>query len=216
MDELRVLTDAGAVTASLLGSGDRMLVLGHGAGGNRGNPFLLRFARALADTGRGVVLFNFPYSEQRRRLPDPPAVLEATVRAVAAEARRRGARRLVLGGKSLGGRIASQAAARGLACDALVFLGYPLHPRGRTDKLRDTHLPGVGAPMLFLQGTRDALARLDLIEAVTARLGGAATLVRFEQADHSFAVPRRSGHSATDVEARLVSETLLWLSARGL
>ena len=216
MDELRVLTDAGAVTASLLGNGDRVLVLGHGAGGNRGNPFLLRFARGLADTGRGVLLFNFPYSEQRRKLPDPPAVLEATVRAVAAEARRRGARRIALGGKSMGGRIASQAAALGLACDGLVFLGYPLHPPGRTEKLRDAHLPRVEAPMLFLQGTRDAFARWDLIEAVTQRLGERARLVRIEDADHSFGVPKRSGLSPAQVEERLVAETSSWLAEREL
>jgi len=216
VEEFGLATEGGPVTASLHGVGSRWVVLGHGAGGTRRTPLLVRFADAVAASGRVALLFNFPYSEARRRLPDKPAILEATVRAAAEEARRRGARRLVLGGKSMGGRIASQAAHRGLACDALVFLGYPLHPPGRTEKLRDAHLPGVGAPMLFLQGTRDAFARPDLIEAVTARLGAAATLVRCEGADHSFAVPKSAGQAAKDVEARLVSETLLWLSAREL
>lgn len=213
---MRVETDAGGVTASLLGDGDRIVVLGHGAGGNRRTPFLVRFAQALADSGRGVLLFNFPYTEARRKVPDSPAVLEAAVRAVAAEARRRGARRLTLGGKSMGGRIASQAAAQGLACDALVFLGYPLHPPGRTEKLRDAHLVRVEAPMLFLQGTRDAFARWDLIEGVTRRLGERARLVRFDEADHSFAVPKRTGVTAREVEERLAAETSSWLGERGL
>jgi hypothetical protein len=138
------------------------------------------------------------------------------VGSVAAEARSRGARRVVLGGKSMGGRIASQAVAQGLACDGLVFLGYPLHPPGRPDKLRDAHLPCIAAPMLFLQGTRDAFARWDLIQGVAGRLRPHATLVRFEHADHAYAVPKASGVSRAQVEARLVAETSAWLAACGL
>ena len=176
----------------------------------------MRYAEALAASGRCAVLFNFPYTEKRRKLPDKPAVLEATVAAVAAEARRRGAQRVTLGGKSMGGRIASQAVAQGVPCDALVFLGYPLHPPGRTDTLRDAHLPKITAPMLFLQGTRDAFARWDLVEALALRLPGRMSLVRFDDADHSFAVPKRTGLSAADVEARLVAETVGFLAARGM
>src|SRR4029078_3321069 len=137
---------------------------------------LVRLADTLAEGGRRVVLHNFPYTEARRRVPDKPAVLEATIAAVAAHARGAlGASRLVLGGKSMGGRIASQSVAQGLAADGLVFLGYPLHPPGRFDTLRDRHLHGITAPMLCGQGTRDAFARPDLLAAVLGGLGDRAT-----------------------------------------
>jgi predicted alpha/beta-hydrolase family hydrolase len=213
--EITIDAPAAALSASLHGAEGTCLVLGHGAGGSRHTPFLVRYAEALAARGRRVLLYNFPYSEKRRRLPDPPAVLEASVAAVANAARER-ADRIVLGGKSMGGRIASQAVAQGLACDGLVFLGYPLHPPGKPDRLRGEHLPRITAPLLFLQGTRDAFARWDLIEGVVAGLGERAQLVRFEGADHSFAVPRAAATSAKDVEARLVAETLDWLESRGL
>src|SRR6188474_1165153 len=111
-------------------------------GGDRRTGLLVRLANTLAEGGRRVVLHNFPYTEARRRVPDKPAVLEATVSAVAAHARQElGASHLVLGGKSMGGRIASQAVAQGLPADGLVFLGYPLHPPGKTQQRRDRHLP---------------------------------------------------------------------------
>src|SRR4029453_12778918 len=110
-------------------------------------------------------LYNFPYTDAGRRVPDPPDVLEMTAAAVADHARRElGARRVGLGGKTRGGRIASQAVAKGTAAEGLVFLGYPLHPPGRTETRRDRHLPKVGAPMLFVQGTRDAFGRRDLLQ----------------------------------------------------
>ncbi len=215
MVEITIDTPTAAVSASLHGDGGTCLVLGHGAGGNRRAPFLGRFAEAIAAGGRSAILYNFPYTERRGKVPDPPPILEATVVAVANGARQR-AERIVLGGKSMGGRIASQAAAQGLPCDGLVFLGYPLHPPGRPDRLRDAHLPRIAAPLLFLQGTRDAFARWDLIEGVVARLADRASLVRFDEADHSFAVPKRMGLGREDIEARLVAETVRWLEARGL
>lgn len=205
-----------AVSATLHGSGDTTVALGPGAGGSRQTPFLLRMAEGLAASGRTVLLFNFPYTEAGRRFPDPAPLLEATVDAVAREARRRGARRLVLGGKSMGGRIASQAVARGTAADALVFLGYPLHPPGKETQLRDAHLPQVPAPMLFLQGTRDEFARWELIEAVTGRLAPRAELVRLEGADHSYKGAKGAGLKAAEVEARLLAETTRFLGALGL
>lgn len=205
-----------AVSASVHGVGDTAVVLGHGAGGNRTTPLLLAVAEALAASGRGAILFNFPYSERRRRVPDRPELLEATVEAVAAAARAQGASRVVLGGKSMGGRMASQGVAGGLAADGLVFLGYPLHPPGRHDQLRDKHLAQIQVPMLFLQGSRDDFARWDLIEDVTGRLGPLATLVRLEAADHSYRVPKASGLKTADVEKRLIGEILAWLAARGL
>lgn len=215
--EIQIPVGEAAVSASVHGGGDTAVVLGHGAGGNRRTAFLLRVAEALAAAGRRAVLYNFRYTEERRRTPDPPELLEATARAVGDHVRSAlGARRLVLGGKSMGGRIASQAVAKGAAADALVFLGYPLHPPGKPQILRDRHLPQVGVPMLFLQGTRDAFARWDLIEATTARLGERATLHRLEGADHSFAVLKRSGRTAQEVEREILETLLAWLARHGL
>jgi predicted alpha/beta-hydrolase family hydrolase len=215
--EVTIEASGAAVSASLHGEGAVQLVLGHGAGGSRRQPFLLRVAEAIAASGRGAALYNFPYVEARRRAPDTPEVLEATTRAVGELVRATlGAQRVVHGGKSMGGRIASQAAARGMPADALVFLGYPLHPPGRPDTLRDRHLPGIEAPMLFLQGTRDNFARWDLIEGTCARLGARATLQRLEGADHSFGVLKRSGRTAAEVERELVEALLAWLGRLGL
>lgn len=217
VETLGIETGHGPVSASWHGGGTTVVALGHGAGGDRRTGLLVRLADALAATDRGVLLFNFPYSERRRRLPDPPAVLEATVASVAAHARQAlSARRLVLGGKSMGGRIASQAVAGGLGADGLVFLGYPLHAPGRFDALRDRHLGQVTAPMLFVQGTRDAFARPDLLQAVLSGLGERASLHSIEGGDHSFGVPRRDGRTSAQVEAEVLSAITGWLGARGL
>jgi uncharacterized protein len=217
--EIRIPVRDLSVTASLHGAGDTILALGHGAGGDRKTPLLRRLADALASAkpGCSVLLYNFPYTDARRRAPDPPDVLEMTARAVGDHARESlGARRVVLGGKSMGGRIASQAVAKGAAADGLLFLGYPLHPPGRPETLRDRHLPAVRVPMLFVQGTRDSFARWDLLEAVIARLGPSATLHRLEEADHSFCVPKRTGRTAADVEAEIVAAAVGWLAGNGL
>jgi predicted alpha/beta-hydrolase family hydrolase len=212
------LADGGVVSASSHGAGASCVALGHGAGGTRRTPFLLRLADEIGAAGRRALLFNFPYSESRKKLPDPKPRLEATIAAVAQFARSElGAERLVLGGKSMGGRIASQAVAQGLAADGLVFLGYPLHPPGKPDTLRDAHLPAIVAPMLFVQGTRDAFARWDLLEATLAKLGGRATLCRIEDGDHSFAVRKKlTGRTAADVEASIARAVLDWLAGQGL
>jgi predicted alpha/beta-hydrolase family hydrolase len=216
MGEIRVPMGEAAVTASVHGEGRTTVVLGHGAGGDRRARLLVRVAEALAASGRRVLLPNFPYSEARRRVPDPPSLLEASVRAVADHARREWApERLVLGGKSMGGRIASQAVAKGLPADGLVFLGYPLHPPGRPETLRDRHLAEATCPMLFVQGTRDDFARLDLLEPVIARLGDRATLHRVEGGDHSFGVRRRDGRDPGEVERELFAAVTGWLDAHG-
>ena len=116
----------------------------------------------------------------------------------------------------MGGRIASQAAARGARVNGLVFLGYPLHPPGKPDQMRDLHLPDTGAPMLFVQGTRDAFARWDLLTGVVKRLGPAATLHEIPEGDHSFAVPRRTGLTGADVERQIHRAVIEWLEARDL
>jgi predicted alpha/beta-hydrolase family hydrolase len=204
------------VSVSTHGEGGAVLALGHGAGGNRKTPWLLRMAQGLSGPARTVVLFNFPYTEARRKAPDRPEVLEATVAAVAAWCRRElRPAGLALGGKSMGGRICSQAVAKGLGAQALVFLGYPLHPPGQPDKLRDAHLGAVGVPMLFVQGTRDAFARWDRLLPVLERLP-LATLHPIEGADHGFAVPKRTGRTAADVERDIAGAAGAWLSAKGL
>jgi predicted alpha/beta-hydrolase family hydrolase len=199
------------VSVAVHGEGETAIVLAHGAGGNRKAPFLVTIAEGLAAAGHRVVLMNFPYTEAQKRVPDPPALLEAAIDAVATYAETTlAARRVVLGGKSMGGRMASQLVAKGRNAAGLVFLGYPLHPPGQVEKMRDAHLGSIAPPMLFIQGTRDAFARWDLIEAVTARLPRA-TLHRVEDGDHSFRVPKRTGRTAADVEAGILTAITSWL-----
>jgi len=217
VEEVRIETLGGAFSVSIHGRGDRIVALGHGAGGTRKQPALLALADAIAASGRRTLLFNFPYSEKGSGRPDTPAVLESAVGSVAEYARRSlGARRLTLGGRSMGGRIVSQAVAKGLAADGLVLLAYPLHPPGKPDQLRDRHLPGITAPMLFVQGTRDDFARRDLLEAVLARLAERAALHRIEDGDHSFKVRKSTGRSAEEVARELHGAVLSWLEGHEL
>jgi predicted alpha/beta-hydrolase family hydrolase len=217
MTEAQVKVGDQSVSLSSHGEGRTAVVLGHGAGGDRRNPFLVALAEVLAASGRRAVLYNFPYPETRRGRPDTADVLEETTRAVADHVRRSfGAERLVHGGKSMGGRIASQVVAGGAPADGLVFLGYPLHPPGKQDTLRDRHLPRITAPMLFVQGTRDAFARWDLLTALLERLGAGAELHRVEDGDHSFAVRKSQGRSKQDVTDEIHRAVLRWLDARGL
>jgi len=204
-------------SASLYGAGGTVVVLGHGAGGNRRNAMLVALAEALEGSGRAALLYNFPYSEAGSRRPDPPAVLEATTRAASVLAlAASGARRIVHGGRSMGGRIASQVVAAGERADGLVFLGYPLHPPGQFEKRREAHLPRIEAPMLFVQGTRDSFARPDLLDALLGRLGPRAELHPVEHADHSFGVLKRSGRTPSDVLNEVTTTLLRWLEACGL
>ena len=203
--------------ASLHGRGETVVILGHGAGGNRRNPMLLALAQALAGSGRAVLLYDFPYAAKGLRRPDPPPVLEATTRAAASLAlEATGARKVVHGGRSMGGRIASQVVAAGGRAEGLAFLGYPLHPPGQFEKRREAHLPGIEAPMLFVQGTRDAFAREDLLLELMARLGARAELVRVQEADHSFGVRKGSGRTPEDVFAEVGKALLAWLDRHGL
>jgi predicted alpha/beta-hydrolase family hydrolase len=206
-----------ASTAALWGRGETVVVLGHGAGGTRRTPMLVSLASALERSGRAALLYDFPYAAAGRRRPDPPAVLEEATREAAALAlAESGASRLVHGGRSMGGRIASQLVAGGARADALVFLGYPLHPPGRFEKRREAHLPRVEPPMLFVQGTRDAFARPDLLEALLLRLGERARHHAVREADHSFGVLRRSGRTPAEVEEEVVSAVLRWLEEQRL
>jgi uncharacterized protein len=217
MVELEIPAAGASVTASLHGDGPTVVVLGHGAGGTRRTPAMIAIAEAIARSGRRALLYNFAYTDRGGSRPDPPARLEATTRAVGEFARGElGARKLVHGGRSMGGRIASQVVAQGAPCDGLVFLAYPLHPPGKPEALRDRHLPSVAAPMLFVQGTRDDFARWDLLTAVLERLGPRATLHAVEGGDHSFKVLKSSGRTAAAVSDEVDRAVQSWLDARGL
>jgi len=215
MRELRL--PSADTSASLHGAGETVVVLGHGAGGDRHTPMLGVLAEALAGSGRAALLYNFPYAERGAGRPDPPRVLESTAREAAELAvARTGASAVVMGGRSMGGRIASQVVARGGVAAALAFLAYPLHPPGRHEKLRDAHLPGIAAPMLFVQGTRDAFAREDLLHALIDRLGDRAKLHPVEGADHSFRVLKRSGRTPEDVQEEVRAALLGFLERHDL
>ena len=166
------------------------LVLAHGAGGGQTSSFVVRAGNELAGRGVVVATFDFPYITAGRSAPDKPAVLEAHWRAVVDEAR--GGREftglpLFIGGKSMGGRIASQVAAAGIdGIAGLVYFGYPLHPPGRPQQRRDAHLPAIPQPMLFIQGTRDEFGTSAEIRELLPRLNAAAELVEIPDGDHSF------------------------------
>jgi len=188
-------------------------VLAHGAGAGMAHPFMAAVAAELAERGVATLRFQFPYMEQGGRRPDPPALAQAAVRAAVAKAGELAPRLpLIAGGKSFGGRMTSQAqAASPLAgVRGLAFLGFPLHPAGKPSDERATHLADVKVPMLFLQGTRDTLADLGVLRPVVARLGRRATLRLFDNADHSFHVPARSGRKDPDVRREMLDLLAAW------
>jgi predicted alpha/beta-hydrolase family hydrolase len=166
-----------------------ILVVAHGAGAGMHHPFVAGFCRALVAHGIATMRFNFPYVEAGRRSPDAEGVLRATwLAAFEAAAAHADGRPVLAGGKSLGGRIASMVVADGMSAAGLVFLGYPLHPPGRPERIRDEHLDRIAVPMLFVQGTADPFARPELLRSVLERLGDRATYVPVEGGDHSFKV----------------------------
>ena len=190
-----------------------LMVLGHGAGAGMRHHFMEDAAAALASHQIATFRYQFPYMEKRTSRPDPQPVLLATVRsAVAAAHAAAGDLPLLAGGKSMGGRMTSLASAEDGLPDVrgLVFFGFPLHPPGAPGTGRAEHLERVGAPMLFLQGTRDKLADLGLLGPVIERLGSKATLHIVEGGDHSFAVPKRSGRSLEDVLEELARTVAAW------
>lgn len=193
------------------------VILGHGAGANQMHPFMRLFASGLAERGFDAMTFNFVYMEQGRGAPDPKAKLEACYGAVIEAAQKHKklkGNRLVVGGKSMGGRIASQVAAAPESAEhiaALVFLGYPLHPPGKPEQLRDAHLKDIRAPMLFVQGSRDAFGTTDEIRAVIERLSLSATLYLIEGGDHSLKVPKKGNPPQEQVYESTMDEIARWL-----
>jgi uncharacterized protein len=179
------------------------LIVAHGAGGPMHSPFVRFFHTELARNGFISLKFNFPYMEAHRKVPDRREILEDSYSTIIQKARDGNPkpRRIFIGGKSMGGRIASQVVASDkVDVDGLFFLGYPLHPPGKTEQLRDQHLYKIRKPMLFLSGTRDSFARKDLLEKVVAKIGPSAQIHWIENGDHSFktADSRTGGSSGTE------------------
>ena len=190
-------------------------VLGHGAGAGMAHPFLAAIADGLAERGIATLRYQFPYMEQGSKRPDTPKVAQATVRAAVLDAARLATGLpLFAGGKSFGGRMTSQAQAAAPlpGVRGIVFLGFPLHPPGKPSQERGKHLFDVQIPMLFLQGTRDELANLPLMETLCQQLGARATLKLFQDADHSFHVPARSGRKDAEVRAELLDALADWIN----
>lgn len=168
------------------------LILAHGAGGGQKSRFMIDAGRAFAQRGITTATFDFPYMAEGRKVPDKAPVLETSWRKAIDAARSHDAFAglpLFIGGKSMGGRMASHVASQGVEhIGGLIFLGYPLHPPGRPDQRRDAHLPAINAPMLFIQGTRDLFGTADEIRALLPRLNGAAQLYEVADGDHSFKI----------------------------
>lgn len=189
--------------------------LAHGAGAGMKHPFMAAIAAELAQRGIATLRYQFPYMERGSKRPDPPAVAHATIRAAVAQARRvLPELPLIAGGKSFGGRMTSQAQAKAPLPDVrgLAFLGFPLHPANKPSQDRAQHLFDVRIPMLFLQGTRDALAALDQLAPVCKELGPRATVHLFEGADHSFHVPARSGRTDAQVRGEMADALAAWVA----
>jgi predicted alpha/beta-hydrolase family hydrolase len=190
-------------------------VLAHGAGAGMDHPFMSAVADGLTMRGIATLRYQFPYMERRAKRPDPPQLAQRAVRAAAAKARDLlPSLPLIAGGKSFGGRMTSQAQAKMplAGVRGLVFLGFPLHPAGRPSQERAEHLFEVKIPILFLQGTRDALASLDELEPLCKRLGRRATLRLFADADHSFHVPARTGRKDAEVLGEVLDALAAWLN----
>ena len=214
--ELRIAVEGALPVSALLlrpAHARWMLVLAHGAGAGMRHAFMEALAEELAGVQVATLRYQFPYMEERRGVPDRPKVLTATVAAAVRAAKELApGLPLLAGGKSMGGRMSSQAAADGLLNEArgLVFFGFPLHPPKQPGTKRAEHLSKVQVAMLFLQGTRDALADLKLLRPICKDLGPRATLQVIETADHSFHVLKKSGRSDEEVLRELAESMAEW------
>ncbi|HSH90592.1 MAG TPA: alpha/beta family hydrolase [Ramlibacter sp.] len=220
MAELKIAVPAAGTTVSALldqpVKPDACHVFAHGAGAGMNHAFMTAMAEGLVQRGVATLRFQFPYMEQGSKRPDPPAVAQAAVRAAVEEAAKRlPGVPLFAGGKSFGGRMTSQAqAVQALpGVRGIVFVGFPLHLAGKPSTDRAKHLADVKVPMLFLQGTRDELADLELVRETTSRLDERATLHVVEGADHSFHVLVRSGRNDAQVREELLDTMVAWMKA---
>jgi predicted alpha/beta-hydrolase family hydrolase len=190
------------------------VVLGHGAGASQTSAFMVLFATALAERGLDAFTFNFNYTERGRRLPDPGPRLEACYRAAAQTVMNyppASGNKLIIGGKSMGGRIASQIAAGGQpGLSGLVCLGYPLHPPGKPEQMRDKHLANISIPILIVQGSRDTFGTPDELRPAIAKLKAPCELYVIEGGDHSFKVPKRGPVTQDDVYAGVLDRIASW------
>ncbi len=192
------------------------ILLAHGAGFSMDAPWMQTVASGLAQRGFVVLRFNYPYREravreERQRPPDKAEILEhAHTRALRALEERIGEHRILLAGKSMGGRMATHLAAKGENAAGLVLLGYPLHPPGRQEKVRSEHFPAIAQPALFLQGTRDKLCDLELLQEKLTSFGGTATVEIIDGADHSFHVPKSSGRTDAEVLESMLDRIATW------
>lgn len=190
-----------------------LVVVAPGAGADMRHAFMEHFAGGLAAEGLRVCRFNFAYQDQGRRGPDRAPVLENTYRAVLDSlSEEREGKLLIAGGKSMGGRIASQVAAGGYELDGLLYLGYPLHPPGKPERLRDEHLYGIEAPMLFVEGTRDPFCPLETLDRVRGRIPHSELAV-IEGGDHSFKVPKSTGRSTAEAWDEVVARSARWIAS---
>jgi predicted alpha/beta-hydrolase family hydrolase len=212
------IANAGPVSALLTrpAQARACFVFAHGAGAGMTHPFMEAVAQGLCERGVATLRYQFPYMEKGSKRPDPPAIAQGAVRAAVAEAARCcPGLPLIAGGKSFGGRMTSQsqAAAALEGVRGLAFLGFPLHPAGKPSNDRAKHLTDVRVPMLFLQGTRDSLAEVALLEPVVERLGPSATLHLVDGADHSFHVLARSGRNDREVMNEVLDVFASWIGA---
>lgn len=205
---------AGTITLAFDGpkTAPSTIVIAHGAGAGLDHVFMEHMTDGLTGLGHQVVRFNFRYVEAGKKAPDRQPVLEETYAVVAEHVRSKAKGALVLGGKSMGGRIASNIVAGGTAADGLVFFGYPLHPPGRPDRIRDAHLKDVTCPMLFIEGTRDPFCPLDTLKKVVAKVKVPTTTHVIDGGDHSFKVKKTSGRSTEEAWDEVVAAAAGFLS----
>jgi predicted alpha/beta-hydrolase family hydrolase len=214
--------NSGAIRYPAANPTGHLLVLAHGAGAGQRHPFMVTMGRALSERGIDVVTFDFPYMQQKRRAPDRPPVLEASFREAVADARQQVGmeHRVFIGGKSMGGRMATHLAADATdrivhpVLGGVVVLGYPLHPPGKPEQPRVAHLPAITVPLLIVQGERDSFGTPDELRPVIATMKASVTLHVVENGDHSLAVPKSSGVKQAAVYEDVVETITGWMIRR--